>query len=213
MDTKERLLLFIKSKGISQATFEKSCGLSNGYVNNIRVSISDKTLQKIALCYPEINPVWLKMGKGEMLTSDNTTSSVCVIPQCETLPVIPMSARGSRFDNFLVNIMNEECERILSPIRGGDFVITVTGDSMAPDYPNGSQLIVKKIVDDTFIEWGKVYVLDTINGVLIKRVLKGPKPSILRCSSYSEDPSFAPFNVRMCDVYGIYRVIMLIALK
>lgn len=69
MSVKDRILQFIALKGISQKAFEERCGLSNGYVNNIRVSISDKTLQKIVLSFPEINPVWLRMGEGDMLAS------------------------------------------------------------------------------------------------------------------------------------------------
>lgn len=33
---KERLIEFMKYKGLSQAKFEKSVGLSNGYINQLR---------------------------------------------------------------------------------------------------------------------------------------------------------------------------------
>lgn len=69
MTVKDRILKFLEIKGITQKAFEQRCGLSNGYVNNIRVSISDKVLQKIVLSFPELNPVWLRMGEGEILTS------------------------------------------------------------------------------------------------------------------------------------------------
>lgn len=64
---KQRLIQFIKYKGLSQKRFEISVGLSNGYVNNIRRSITDDKLQKIARCYPELNKSWLLTGEGEML--------------------------------------------------------------------------------------------------------------------------------------------------
>ncbi len=64
---KERIKIFIKSKELTQKAFEQACKLSNGYVNNIRVSISDAVLQRIALSYPDLNPIWVKMGVGEML--------------------------------------------------------------------------------------------------------------------------------------------------
>lgn len=66
---KERLLLFIAYLGIGQAKFEKRCGLANGYVNNIRKSITPEKLQKIALQYPELNAGWLMTGEGEMIRS------------------------------------------------------------------------------------------------------------------------------------------------
>ncbi|MGL5914158.1 MAG: helix-turn-helix domain-containing protein, partial [Bacteroidales bacterium] len=56
---KDRLKIFIKSLDIGQGAFEKQVGLSNGYVNNIRVSIQPDKLQKISLCYPLLNTGWL----------------------------------------------------------------------------------------------------------------------------------------------------------
>ena len=70
--TKERLILFIKSLGIGQGKFEKECGLSNGWVNNIKAMIKNDKLQKISLRYPDLNTVWLLTGEGEMLLTDAT---------------------------------------------------------------------------------------------------------------------------------------------
>ncbi|OFY39468.1 MAG: hypothetical protein A2X18_05075 [Bacteroidetes bacterium GWF2_40_14] len=70
MSVKERIKFFLEYKELSQSAFEKRCGLSNGYVNNIRKSISDNILQKVALTFPELNPVWLRMGEGSMLLNE-----------------------------------------------------------------------------------------------------------------------------------------------
>jgi transcriptional regulator with XRE-family HTH domain len=64
---KERLILFLSEKKLSQNKFEKAVGLSNGYVNNIRQSIQPDTLQRIGLIYPELNIGWLMTGEGSML--------------------------------------------------------------------------------------------------------------------------------------------------
>lgn len=66
---KDRLLTFIGHIGIGQARFEAMCGLSNGYVNNLRRSITTEKLQKIIGAFPDLNPVWLATGEGEMLRS------------------------------------------------------------------------------------------------------------------------------------------------
>lgn len=68
---KERLISFIKSLGIGQGKFESQCGLANGYVNNIRRSITPEKLQQIALCFPMLNTGWLMTGEGEMLKQDS----------------------------------------------------------------------------------------------------------------------------------------------
>ena len=59
---KDRLLAFLAEVGMSQAKFEKECGMSNGYVNNIRQSIQPDKLQRIALRFPALNIAWLMIG-------------------------------------------------------------------------------------------------------------------------------------------------------
>lgn len=66
---KERLITFIKYLQIGQGKFEAQCGLANGYVNNIRRSITPEKLQQIALQFPDLNTGWLMTGEGEMLRS------------------------------------------------------------------------------------------------------------------------------------------------
>ena len=65
---KNRLLDFLKYKGISQSKFEQQCGISNGYVNNIRKGIKSEMFdKKIAPIFPELSKTWLLLGEGSML--------------------------------------------------------------------------------------------------------------------------------------------------
>ncbi len=64
---KQRLILFLREKNISQNKFEKLCNLSNGYVNNISKGIGADKLQRIIGNFPDFNPGWLLTGEGEML--------------------------------------------------------------------------------------------------------------------------------------------------
>lgn len=73
-EVKSRLKLFLAYHRISQGAFEKRCGLSNGYVNNIRQSISPEKMSKILDQYPELNSDWLLVGRGEMLLNPNSTN-------------------------------------------------------------------------------------------------------------------------------------------
>lgn len=67
---KDRIIAYLKYKKLSQSKFEKSIGMGNGYVNNIRQSIQPDKLLKIAQLYPDINISWLMVGEefgGPML--------------------------------------------------------------------------------------------------------------------------------------------------
>ena len=67
---KQRMKEFISSLGISEREFCRKIGVSSAYVESIKQSISPKVMQTISIHYPDLNPVWLLLGKGEMLKSD-----------------------------------------------------------------------------------------------------------------------------------------------
>ena len=64
---KERLKEFIKYLGISEREFCRRVGVGSAYIQSIRKSIMPDTLQQITIHFPQLNPIWLMMGDGEML--------------------------------------------------------------------------------------------------------------------------------------------------
>lgn len=67
MGTKERLLDFIAHKNMIVSEFERICGLSNGYVGNMKNTVGRKGLNEIRRAFPDLNPEWLLTGRGEMI--------------------------------------------------------------------------------------------------------------------------------------------------
>lgn len=67
MDISERFEQFFKYKGIKRSEFERRCGLSNGYTRNLRDGPKSEKMKDILNAFPEINPVWLQTGEGEMI--------------------------------------------------------------------------------------------------------------------------------------------------
>ncbi len=159
-------------------------------------------------------------GDGEMLKKEESlpknysgTSTDQSDQLFHTVPLVPTSAQGGRLNDFVTSIKENECERIVSPVKYADLAITVAGDSMAPEFPSGCQILIKKINEKAFIEWGKVYVLDTCNGIVIKEVHRGKSEDEIECYSINPDPKFQPFSVKFTDIFGMYRVIMCMSLK
>lgn len=67
---KERLKQFIDTLNISEREFCRRIGVSSSYVMSIKKSIQPDKMQAINIHFPELNPLWLLLGQGEMLLSD-----------------------------------------------------------------------------------------------------------------------------------------------
>jgi transcriptional regulator with XRE-family HTH domain len=67
---KERLKQFIDTLNISEREFCRRIGVSSSYVMSIKKSIQPDKMQTISIHFPELNPLWLLLGQGEMLLSD-----------------------------------------------------------------------------------------------------------------------------------------------
>lgn len=164
---------------------------------------------------------WLCLGEGQMINDEaqtellsqrlGRTASVGLSDEVYSIPLLPISAQGGSLNDFVVSVKNNECEKIISPIKGVDYAITVSGESMSPEYPSGSQVLIKKINERAFIDWGRVYVLDTCNGTVIKRLFPSDAAGCVVCKSIN--PEYPSFEVSMEDVYGVYRVLMCMSMK
>ena len=218
MGLKSRILEFIDYKGITVQSFEKIANLSNAAVDKMGDNTRMTTLDKISNAFPNLDINWLRTGEGTMLKEEkiqkeeNPQEVEKREEEIYTVPLLPISAIGGSLNDFVVSVKASECERIISPIKGADFAIPIAGDSMAPEYPNGSLLFIKKINERAFIDWGKAYVLDTCNGVVIKKLMpvEGNKECV-QCVSIN--PDYPPFEVSYEDIYGVYRVMICMTLK
>lgn len=214
MGVRERLIEYIKYKRMSRRGFAISIGASGAFVNNISKGIGNEYVDSIKTKYPDLNMAWLLTGEGDMLNEVKSQQT-----DINIIPLLPVSAQGGSLNDFVLSVKNEDCEKIISPIRGADFAITVSGESMAPEYPGGSKVLIKKIDEKAFIEWGRCYVLDTCNGTVIKKlaapVENDPKfgKDYVTCISVNPNPLYSPFRVPLCDIYGIYRVMMSLSEK
>ena len=212
MDVKSRIKAFIKYKNIPTKQFEEKCGLSNGYISSMRSGFGTNKLEQVLNEFPELNRNWLLFGEGQMIKDkDAITEKVATNNHFTVVPLLPVSARGGSLDEFVTSVRTEDCEKIISPISGVDFAMPVVGDSMAPEYPNGSTVLIKRINERALVIWGQVYVLDTCNGSVIKKIMPGPDNDSVTCVSLNSE--YPPFVVRFEDMIGMYRVMMFLALK
>lgn len=206
---KSRLLKFLKEKRISQTEFTKNIGVSSTYIGAMRKGIPADKMRRICELYPDLNRDWLLYGEGEML---NDLPAVCSRPaaQYETL-LLPVEAYAGNLQAWSAGVAERDCRRIISPISGAEFAIPIKGDSMEPQFHDGTTLLIKKINERAFIPWGNAMVIDTENGVFLKKIYpceaEDPDMKDAYIIAKSINPAYPPFKIPTDSIYGLYRVL------
>lgn len=154
--------------------------------------ISRLTVKKVKLGFPQLNAQWLLTGEGEMFASspDNdilTAVAMADIPRVPLYSLTAVAGFGNGTD------MSENVEALIpwASARQGDFAIHITGSSMEPKIPNGSDVLVRpyNYVDYNDLEFGRVHVVVTDDDRAMLKVVKLDRknPGHLLLISYNED--------------------------
>lgn len=193
-----------KALKISQGEMAERCGVKTRTVQNWESGFS-KPSQAVL----ELVKSWLTPNDYEKISQYETTRNEAYYTY-----MLPMSAAGGSLAGFQApGTKLDECEKVVSPIADVDFAITVNGDSMSPDYPSGARILIKKIDPTAFIPWGNVFVLDTVNGVIVKELQPSDHEGKLVCHSLNPNGKFKDFEVSLQDINGMYRVLACVTMK
>lgn len=174
-------------------------------------SISENLAIKITSVYSGISRVWLLTGEGEMLKDTSPeTPEVIEVPITEptgnVIPLLPVEAIAGGLQFWSRTVELADCRKVVSPIPGADYAIQVSGDSMEPEIHNGTFVYIKKINERSFIPWGNTMVVDTENGVVVKKLFPVEHNADLILAK-SVNPQYPPFKIPTESIYGIYRVL------
>lgn len=216
----DRFDSYMKYKGLNDNQVTKDLELSNGLLGKSRKKdrdMSRKIANSATNFYSDLSAAWLLSGEGPMLVNNSANPSDPSAPAAPSsvqeeednrVPLIPFEAQGGNLDGFARNgVTLAQCDTINSPFKGAQFAISVNGQSMYPNYPSGCLLFISKNMAD-WVEWGKVYVLDTENGIVVKQLVPSELgDDFVCCKSFNNAPEFAPFNVPKSTIFGVYRVV------
>lgn len=131
------------------------------------------------------------------------------------IPLIPLDAIAGFPADGNGAAYFEDCERYVIPEfenKGADFLIRVSGDSMIPLYYSGDLLACHKLTDIRFFQWGTVYVLETSQGVIVKRVHESEDhDDCILCVS-ENNTVHKPFLLPKDDIRSLSTIIGLVRL-
>lgn len=192
MKTKERLKLFVQSLNKGQNAFEAEVGIANGYLASKSQSVNSDAIEKILNKYPNLNLDWLFTGNGNMFLDEESTAPFKMLPR------IPYDAAAGCLTDAVDGVTAYQCEQlpVIQAFPKYDFTIIVTGDSMMPNFHPGDEVACLRVNEARDLQWGRVYVLDTEQGIVIKRIYDNGDS--IRCASYN--PEYPDFNVPKEDI-------------
>ena len=186
-----------KELGLTQADFAERIGVSRDTVINYEKGESIPT-SKIKM----LNNLLFEKSSSEVVFTKNNN---------DLIPLIPVEAMAG-YGSGSMQVMEYEAERFLVPtFKGADYLIGVRGSSMSPKYNSGDIVACKHLAIDTFFQWNKVYVLDTIQGALIKRVCKGSDEDHVLI--VSDNTKFDSFELHRSEIHAIAIVVGVIRLE
>ena len=201
---KSRLLKFVDSLDMSQRAFEETCKLTQGTISSIKVKgPSVDVLTKISSAFPNLSMDWLVSGQGEMVRGQKQKNNGTQIP------LLPFSAvAGFMSDNNGVDAFRNGSVSFADfSDRGADCAIRVDGDSMYPRYCSGDILAIKILKDPSFFQWGRVYVLSTTQGCVVKKLFPYPGDDT-RLLCHSENcENYPDYTIPKEDVLAVAIVV------
>jgi repressor LexA len=230
----------MEHKGLNPNNITVDAGLSVGLIGKAiknSTGLSSDTIEKILHTYIDLNPIWFVLGDGNMLKpnmqdlkhNESVTKSVTFLKETKNtenvtqlneplneyagIPLIPIEAMAG-FGSGSIQVMDYDAERYVVPEfteLNVDFMLRVKGSSMYPKYNSGDLVACKILVlNDIFFQWNKVYVLDTDQGALIKRIKKGSDNHVL---IVSDNPSYEPYELHLSKIHAIAIVLGVIRLE
>lgn len=199
-----RAIKFARYKSLSISDVERMCGLGNGTISSLSERTRKSTYDRISKAFPDLNIEWLRENKGEMIIADNPDVIATEVEQ-DYVPLLPVEAMAGALQFLAKGVALQDCRKIKCPVKGADWAIQISGDSMEPDYKNGSYIYIKKI-SGSFIPWGHTIVVDTHDGVVVKDIypIDGNEDCI---EARSINPKYPPFKIDKSIILGIYRVL------
>lgn len=215
----ERLRFFIENEGLSVRQFESLIGSSDGKIAKFiasNSSLKSDTLIKVMEIFPHLSINWLLTGEGEMLLSssdkhEGTTKELQRNYEETTdlskagIPLIPVDAVAGFNGIDSPSIHIDDCQRYLVPEfkqLNAEFMIRVSGSSMYPKYSSGDILACRKLTSYNFIQWGKIYVIDSEQGAMVKRLFPCDEDAdYVICKS--DNPNYPPFELPKTEIRSL----------
>lgn len=204
-----RINLIAENEGIKLSAIESTIGASRGVLSKAiknGTDVSSKWVGLICENFPKYSPQWLLTGEGSMLKADEPKDVPHThVGHQETKPRIPFEAAAGSLSIITDAISESRCERfpVIPNFPSYDFTIIVKGNSMEPEFHSGDEVACRFIDQPSFIQWGRPHVLDTMQGVVLKRIYN--RGNSILCKSDNKD--YEEFEIPKDEILHVALVV------
>nr|DAO79839.1 MAG TPA: putative transcriptional regulator [Caudoviricetes sp.] len=182
--------------------------------------LTDNLLAKFNEAFGGIFDVnWLINGEGSMLKGTAPTISPVksyIRENLVNVPYVPAVAKASfveslydtTYDMDSYGVMPEDGEDLMS----GDYIVyQINGDSMAPNIPNTSKVLAKKIPEEKWEMASGVIVIVYGKTLAIKRILKNGLFDGNYIILKADNPEYGQFQVERTEIRGMWQAIRIVS--
>jgi hypothetical protein len=200
-DIKERIIAVFKVKGLNANRASRIFGIPQRTLNrqvNEDGKVTMELMYAVLDAFPDISPLWLITGKGEMFRDDDCYGNLVSVPFYSDLPV----SAGIR------DCMDPSCEKatgyISLPSQSASFYFPVSGTSMEPEVFSGDIVGVVRVEPNDRISPEAIYMIVTNDSRMIKHCYHDDNnPDVLWCVS----PNYPSFPLNKSDICAMFRVV------
>lgn len=193
----------MQKNGLRQAEIAEYLGVSQAFIS--KLSAGKRPIPDDKLAMLKENKDW----NTSMLSVIKTGSSERPVGRPRQIGILPQSAAaGYLGGNNGTDVVrtNEFISFVDFVERRADFAIRVDGDSMYPRYNSGDVLACRILDDKNLFDYGRVYVLNTKNGCIIKKILCDPNDDA-RVICHSENPIYPDYSLSKDDILQLAVVV------
>lgn len=217
-----RIEVLMESANISFSDLAMRCKINHSKLAdffNSKIEQNDNEIIDIIASSLGANKAWILTGLGSPFETESPLVDECVktfdeifgVPKKkQTRPRVPLTASAGSLSVVSDGVTLKDCEQmpLIHQFPDYDFTMFIKGDSMSPRFESGDEIACRHIDQSRFIQWGKVHVLDTTQGFVIKRVYEdGDK---IRCVSYN--PDYSDFSVPKEDILSMSLVVGVVSI-
>lgn len=195
-----RIKSYMKENKIKQVEIAAKMGVGQSYIS--AMINGERDTLRLAEALSEnygVSLDWLIGGCGSNDSTETndvkTNGNVAMKPHYLTLGQMGALLEEQGTDSEMLPVIPK--------LPKYDYTLEVRGDSMLPEYKSGDIVACLDVTKSSFIQWGRVHLLNTTQGVVMKVVYE--EGENIRCVSRNE--AYPDIIIPKAEVYSIGLVV------